>query len=346
MDNYSNSDNLNHRVKPFRVILKALILFIVFYVLLTSFPDITYPLFRRFMPKLDKFPFYVVYPKASAQHEFTLQNVFNINNLLYSHVISWEGKPANQYRIIFIGDSTVYFSKIYPMITGIECDGKILRAYNLGYPGVSATKDLMILQEAMKYSPDLIVWSVTFSYADNNEEFLRANPDRFTQLVNTYQLSRAGYNSSQKGKTIFYQSDGVRNETYLILYYLILDPATGGQNSIFQTALNDAITQVVVPVHGDQLLSILQAFKEMTKGTPVLLINEPRPSVIVNLTQYSQFRKDILYQSSKERIDFLDLWNLVPNQGFVDHVHRNDEGEILFEKAVIPAITAIACGQK
>jgi len=344
-----NAKNLRKKIHPLRVLLKALIFFFVFYVLLISFPGPSYFLFKQLMPKFDKFPVNVVYYSNSTKHGFNVLNVFDINSLLYSHAISSGAKPKNQYRIIFIGDSTVYFGKIYSMLNGYKCGGKFLRAYNLGYPGVAATKDLMILQEAMKYSPNLIVWSVTFSIVEDNVAFLRANPDRFLQLANTYNLSKASYNSFLKRKPVFNQSGNMRLDTYLILYYSILRPATGDQNYIIQTALNDEAgptEQVVAPGREDHLLSILRAFKEMTEGIPVLLINEPRPSVIVNLDQYKQFRKDILPLSGKERIDFLDLWNLVPDRDFIDHVHRNDEGETLYGKAVIPAITEIACGQK
>ncbi len=347
MDFNPPAENLHKKIHPLRVVLKVLIFFIVFYVLLISYPDITYFFFRRLMPKHGQFPYYVVYHSDSAKHGFALQNVFDINSLFYSHVISGESKPENQYRIIFIGDSTVYTGKIYPLLARYKCSGKVLSAYNLGYPGVSATKDFMILQEAMKYSPDLIIWSITYTIAGNNEGFLRANPDRFAQMVNTYQLSEAGSSSSLTGKTAFYQSDRVRLETYLILYYSILDPATGGTDAIIHTALNDeayTLEQGSGSAHGDQLSSILRAFKEMTKNIPVLLINEPRPGVIVNMGPYIQFRKDIVQLSTKERINFLDLGNLVPDQDFVDRIHRNDKGEMLFEKAVTPVIKALACG--
>ncbi len=36
-----------------------------------------------------------------------------------------------------------------------------MRAYNLGYPVMSLTKDLLILDYAQRYQPDLIIWAVT-----------------------------------------------------------------------------------------------------------------------------------------------------------------------------------------
>lgn len=345
MDQHSESDKIKGRVRPFRVVGKALVLFIVFDLLLSSFPDLGYFVFKQLMPKLDKFPSYTVYYDSQAKHGFGAQNIFDVNTLLYAHMISSDRKPQNQYRVVFIGDSTVNRGQIYPIIDQQQCDGKILHAYNLGYPGVSAIKDLMILQEAMKYAPDLIVWPVTYSMTQKLEGFLLANSDQLTQLIKTYHLSPAGYNSYIKPKSVrdgYYQ---IRLETDMILNSVILNPGTGGDNSILQIALNDE-TGPPDPADesgdGQQLNSTLQIFKGIANGVPVLLINEPRPSYIIE----QPFRDRILSLSRKDQLDFLDLGNLVPDQGFLDRTHRNPEGEALFNQAVMPAILEIACGPK
>jgi hypothetical protein len=340
--------NLQRKILPLRLLLKALILFVIFSTLLSLYPDMNYDWFRVFMPKLEKFPYYVVYHNDSANHGFDLQNVFDIKSLLDSHVISAEIKPENQYRIIFIGDSTTYFGNIYPIVNQITCGSKNLRAYNLGYPGVSATKDFMILQEAMKYSPDLVVWSVTYSIEDNNQGFIQANPGQYKQLTNNYHLPVTGSTSALNWKTAFFQSDKLRLETYLLMNYSILAAATGDQSKIIQTALRDDVdsTQqaVVIAGHGgDAFLPIIQAFKKISRGVPILLINEPRPNVITTLSQYLQFGKRISSLTSINHIPFLDIGNLVPDKDFVDRVHRNKEGERLFDQAVIPAILKFAC---
>ncbi len=87
--------------------------------------------------------------------------MFDVNVLFKTHIISYEKKPSYQYRVVFIGDSTVRDGTIYPVVDQQGCGEKVLHAYDLGYYGTSATKDLLILQEAMRYSPDLILWSVT-----------------------------------------------------------------------------------------------------------------------------------------------------------------------------------------
>ncbi len=40
-------------------------------------------------------------------------------------------------------------------------DGRRAVFYNLGHPTISLTKDLMLLDYAMQYNPDLILWPVT-----------------------------------------------------------------------------------------------------------------------------------------------------------------------------------------
>ena len=79
-------------------------------------------------------------------------------------------------------------------------------AYDLGYYGASATKDLMILQEAMKYSPDLIVWSVTDRTLSNEpKDFAMANSADLAELINTYGLSIPADQSLDGQQIIFFR---------------------------------------------------------------------------------------------------------------------------------------------
>jgi hypothetical protein len=352
MDVSSNSGNINRGVKPFRVILKALILFFVLNLLLTLFPNPSYFVFRQLLPKLNKFPIYAVYYDSQAKHGFGAQNVFDLNVLFNAHLISYEKKPANQYRIIFIGDSTVRDGTIYPMIDQQECNGKILHAYDLGYYGASATKDLIILREAMKYSPDLIVWSVTSRTLSNEpKDFALANSGDLVGLINAYGLSIPTDQSITGGGSFFSGGDEIRLQTRLVLNYAILFPAIRSPQRIIQTAINDiktnnAADQEALPGSGAYLFSALTAAPKMAGGIPFLLINEPRPSVVVTQTDYLQYRQELLSLNGEQHWIFLDLWNLVPDKDFSDKIHRNADGEMLFDKAVMSAILQTACNKK
>jgi hypothetical protein len=349
MDVSSNSGNLDRGVKPFRVILKALVLFVGFNLLLTLFPNPSYFVFRQLLPKLNKFPIYAVYYDSQAKHGFGAQNVFDLNVLFNTHLISYEKKPANQYRIVFIGDSTVRDGTIYLMVDQQGCGGKILHAYDLGYYGASATKDLMILQEAMNYSPDLIVWSVTDRTLSNEpKDFATANFADLIELTHTYSLSIPLDQSLNRSSSFFSGGDKIRLQTRLVLNYAILFPAIRNPQRMIQTATNDIKTnnsadQETLPPSGTYLFSALTAAPKIAGGIPFLLINQPRPSEVVAQADYMQYRQELLSLTSEQHWIFLDLWNLVPDEDFTDKIHRDTEGETLYDKAAMPAILQASC---
>ena len=68
--------------------------------------------------------------------------------------------------------------------------------------------------------------------------------------------------------------------------------------------------------------------------------------MVVTQTDYLQYRQELLRLNGEQHWIFLDLWNLVPDKDFIDKIHRNADGETLFDKAVMPAILKIACGKK
>jgi hypothetical protein len=79
-------------------------------------------------------------------------------------------KQANEFRVFLAGDSSVagarlnYRDKVVFLIDSLNlqtCDGKLIRAYNLGSPFNSFLKDAVILERAKQYQPDLIVEFVT-----------------------------------------------------------------------------------------------------------------------------------------------------------------------------------------
>lgn len=102
----------------------------------------------------------------------------NLAGLFASHRVA-APKAEDEYRVLFFGDSATWGWLLEPedTLTGhINAagytldDGRRVCAYNLGYPIMSLTKDLMLLDYAMRYEPDMIVWPVTL------ESFPRARP--------------------------------------------------------------------------------------------------------------------------------------------------------------------------
>src|SRR2546423_13318962 len=113
-----------------------------------------------------------------------------------SHEIAGTPKAADEFRVLLIGDSSVWGVLLKPDETLSAylnaahyqaANGKRVRVYNIGYPIQSLAKDILLLNYAMRYQPDLIVWMITLeSFAPNQqmESFLvRQNPDLVRQLI-------------------------------------------------------------------------------------------------------------------------------------------------------------------
>src|SRR5512143_1649388 len=124
----------------------------------------------------------------------------NIPAMLASHVIA-RPKAADEFRVMVIGDSGTWGWLLdnQDTLAGqintqqlTTADGRRVVAYNLGYPVMALTKDVLILQEALNYQPDLIVWPVTLeSFPRAKQVFpsiVQNNAPRVRSLIDRYQL--------------------------------------------------------------------------------------------------------------------------------------------------------------
>ena len=118
-----------------------------------------------------------------------------------SHEINTGVKPADEFRIILIGDSATWGTLLQPgdTLSGLinqaglaDAAGKKVRAYNLAYPSMSIIKDLMILEKALQYEPDLIVWPVTLQSFPRTIQIetplVANNPERIRSLIQSLNL--------------------------------------------------------------------------------------------------------------------------------------------------------------
>ena len=126
-------------------------------------------------------------------------SLYNLDAMLPSHKLNAGTKPADEFRVIVIGDSSAWGTLSAPRGDSgrhagqallSTSDGRTVRVYNLGYPTLSLTKDLMILEAIKPYQPDLILWLVTlesFRESDQLESPIVANNlDRVKHLIDTY----------------------------------------------------------------------------------------------------------------------------------------------------------------
>jgi hypothetical protein len=78
-------------------------------------------------------------------------------------------------------------------------DGRRVVVYNLGYPVLALTKDLLLLDTALSYDPDLVLWPVTLHSFARGRQFdhplLQQNTGRVRDLIARYDLALDPFDS-------------------------------------------------------------------------------------------------------------------------------------------------------
>lgn len=110
--------------------------------------------------------------------------------------------PADdEFRVLLLGDSATWgwllesdatTSAVLNALDIQTSRGLRVVAYNVGYPVLSLTKDLLLLEAALDYQPDLIVWLVTLaSFAPEAQlrpVLVQENAERLRDLIAAYDL--------------------------------------------------------------------------------------------------------------------------------------------------------------
>ncbi|MGQ9910466.1 MAG: hypothetical protein ACUVS2_16695 [Candidatus Flexifilum sp.] len=118
----------------------------------------------------------------------------HIPAMFASHVIS-RPRADDEFRVVVLGDSGTWgwWLPVEDLLTeamnrlDARIDGRRVVAYNLAYPNMTLTKDLVILDEALRYQPDLVIWNVTLNSFAPSEQMdsglVFDNPARVRRLI-------------------------------------------------------------------------------------------------------------------------------------------------------------------
>lgn len=249
-------------------------------------------------------------------------SVQNLDMLFASHEIDG-GRAADEFRVLVIGDSSVWGVLLAPEETlagqinaaGLRApDGRSIRAYNLGYPIQSLAKDLLILDYGLRYRPDAVVWMVTlesFAPAQQLEPLLvRENPARMRALIQDYGL-RIDPNSPRFVERSFWErtiigqrraiADWMRLQLYGVAWRLTGHDQTYPR--FYEPRMEDFGPDVTWQgfaegelAPGDLAFDVLDAgllrVRGEMPGVPVLVINEP---VFRSAGQNSDVRYNFFY---------------------------------------------------
>jgi hypothetical protein len=362
-----------NRVRLFPLLLKAALLFVLLnfaYGLLPDVPLEKLSLYNSLFPGRERLPY------GEVPESYSL-SPFDIEAMFASHVIAGQRKAPEEYRVLLIGDSSVWGTLLTPGQTlagQLNADpftacGRTVRAYNLGYPTLSLLKELMLLDQGLPYEPDMIIWLTTLQSFPREKQLtsplVANNPGRVRELIARFNLSLdpndpAFVQPSQWDQTLVGQRRALADVLRLQLYGALW-AATG----IDQVYPEDYVRAQIDLEPSDEFQGLRRedlprleetlALDVLDAGmgaspVPTLLVNEPilvsngansdiRYNFFYPRWAYDEYRQ-ILAERSRERgWRYLDLWDLVPVQEFTNSaVHLTGKGEALLTGAVAEAI--------
>jgi hypothetical protein len=361
------------------VLLKALLLFVVLNLLFATWNPAglgKISAYNTLFPGRLRFPF-----GENPAQAYNL-SLFNLDAMFASHEIAAGLKPVDEYRVVLIGDSSIWGTLLQPeeTIAGIldearltACDGRTVRVHNLGYPTISLTKDLMILAEAMRYQPDLVVWPLTLEAFPTDKQLsspiVSHNASRIQALIQAYNLPFDADDPALRkpafwDDTIIGQRRDLADLARLQLFGFLW-AATGVDQvypADYQRAQTDFDTDV--SFHDQQppkldetrlAFEVIEAGVHAAGETPILIINEPmlistgknsdlRYNFFYPRWAYDQYRQMMADWSGQYGWNYLDLWNIVPAAEFTNSaIHMTVDGESLFAARLGEAIRQETC---
>jgi hypothetical protein len=248
--------------------------------------------------------------------------------------------------------------------------GKPARFYNLGYPSLSVTKDLMLLDEAMRYRPDHIVWLTTLESFPKEDQLavatLANNPRRARDLIARFGLALDPHDSNLVEQSLFDRTLIGQRRDLADLLRLQLYGAMWAATGVDQTYPQDYERAAIdLPAdeqyHGrtppalnpDTLaFDALEAGFRMAEDTPLMVVNEPilvsqgansdiRYNFFYPRWAYDQYRTLLASRAAEHGWEYLDMWDLVPAQEFTNSaIHLTPAGEALLAGRIAAALEA------
>lgn len=309
-----------------------------------------------------------------------------LESLLAAHQLAYTQKAEDEYRVLLLGESGVAGwgvrdeDTLADQLTAmdIQIDGKKLTAYNLAYPQPSVARDLLILDAAMIYQPDLVIWFLTPSSLDNtpdivgsNRVFFDLNRARFEALIDYYNPLLGEWYAGHGPQLLtpeptWQKYVAIRDQELFpiwlnTLFYPFIEPDLAvsdrriGIEPIPEEAryTDDHPGFETMPNETWQFLRT-GCRRALEGGAQMLVVNEPMvigsgPNSDVNYNiQYERALYDRYHEALGEfiaecRIGYADLWDVIPAERFTDTpLHADAEGFAIFATALENVLTGDA----
>ena len=358
--------NMSNNVKFWRVLIKSFVIFLIFETTLTIINPPLGTINIYSVLKLKRFRF----PTSTHAPADAALDVGNLDAMFASHIVS-QPKANDEFRVLLLGDSAMWGFLLQPEQTisgqinalNLTCGNKKVQVYNLSYPRSSATKDLMILDKAMKYQPDLIIWPVTLytlmPKTRIDHWLIGQNPDELYSLDARFHFLPKDYPPESLSDKIF---DPQKSLFRVLRYqlYSFIQLATGIDQ--IQTTYDNVPTELPSDLNFEGMnpptvrprqISIdeVQDFYALAKNVPVILINEPiqivknaqNSNIYYNYYYprwvYDQYRQILGAAATQNNWNYLDWWDKFTSDYYTNTpLHLNPVGERQFAEMLAPSI--------
>jgi hypothetical protein len=301
----------------------------------------------------------------------------NLEAMFASHAIA-QPKAEDEFRVFLIGDSATWGILLEPaetlagMLNAADLtaeDDRRVQVYNLGYPIMSLTKDLLLLDQAMQYDPDLIVWLFTLeSFPRQKQLFpplVQHNPAATRDLIAAYDLDLDPQDERFVDLDFWDQTivgqrrelaDWLRLQLYGIPWQATgIDqdyPAayTPHQEDFDVDYSFQEWAEPVILTADDLAFEVLQAGVNRAGDVPILLVNEPmfvssgensdiRYNFFYPRWAYDSYREQLTTLAQTEDWDLLDLWDAIDMAQFTDSaVHYTPAGAAQLRDRLLPVL--------
>lgn len=359
-----------HEINIPRLVIKTILLLLIFNFVFPIFSFISWDnlsLYNCIFPGRERLPFGET---PELAYNTTLNN---LDAMLASHIVAGEMDEAIE--IFVIGDSSVWGTllknedtithRLQEKFKSLDnFNNRQINIYNLGYPTTSVLKDLVIMDKAMSFEPDVVIWFVTLNSlvkdAHLDAPIVMNNPEVFNQVVFKYDLSMDEIpETSYIQKTFLNQRRNIFDRIHLQLLGAIWT-ATGIDQYIpedytraardleaddtYQSVPRDGLTSNYLD------LSIIESFIAQNPQVDVLVVNEPilisngansniRYNYYYPRWAYDQYRSVLADRFSENGIKYIDLWDIIPEPLFTNSaIHYNDEGVAILVDVLLPYI--------
>jgi len=353
-----------------RVVIKAVILFLVLNVVFAVLQPIDALGAKSLAVGRERLP----YGEDDRAYNLSLNN---LPAMFASHEVT-QPKAENEFRVLLIGDSGTWGILLKPEETLAGYinsgdytldDGREVRAYNIGHPIMSLTKDLMLLDYAMQYEPDMIVWLTTLESFNRAEQLdppiVLNNAKRVQNLITTYSLDLDA-NHPDFVEPEFFDltivgqrrelSDLLRLQAFNVMWRVTgidqyYPDEYNPRSEDFEEDLSwhdfDEQTDLTT---NDLAFDVIEAGLERAGEVPVLLVNEPmfisdgensdlRYNFWYPQWAYDQYRDIYADLADNNNWHYLDVWDIVDGAEFTDSpVHLTPAGSQQLSQVVGQAI--------